>query len=196
MALLALGATEPLVDVHALIPDAIVDLRYATDDNFMHKRVYPVDAACLLLERSASLLVKAAEELRARGYRLKLYDCYRPASVQAELWKVMPVPGYVADPKKGSNHSRGGAVDLTLVTLDGKDVEMPSAYDAFGKTAHHSYAGGSEASRANRELLRAAMEGVGFVKNAMEWWHYDLPDALAHPLRDEPMVRPASRGER
>lgn len=197
VALLALGATDRLVDVHALIPDAIVDLRYATDDNFMKKRVYPADAACLLLERSANLLVKAAEALRAKGFRLKLYDCYRPASVQEELWKVMPVPGYVADPKKGSHHSRGGAVDLTLVTLDGRDVEMPSAYDFFGKAAHHSFTGGSEASRANRDALRAEMERVGFLKNPMEWWHYDLPDAVSYPLRDEPMVRPAgARGAR
>jgi zinc D-Ala-D-Ala dipeptidase len=190
MALLVLGAAaEPLVDVRTVIPDAVIDLRYATDDNFMKKRVYPVGAACLLLERSAAMLVKAAATLRAQGYRLKLYDCYRPSSVQYELWKVMPVPGYVADPKKGSNHSRGGAVDLSLVTLEGKDVEMPSPYDFFGKAAHHGYAGGTEGSRANRERLRAAMEAAGFTKNPMEWWHYDLPDAASFPLRDEPMTR-------
>ncbi len=189
MALLAMGAVEPLVEVRALIPDAVVDLRYATDDNFMKKRVYPVDAACLLLERSATMLVKAAEALRKQGFRLKLYDCYRPSSVQWELWKVMPVPGYVADPKKGSNHSRGGAVDLSLVTLQGKEVEMPSPYDFFGQAAHHGFEGGSDVARANRERLRAAMEAAGFTKNPMEWWHYDLPDAAKYPLRDEPMTK-------
>lgn len=189
--LLALAAApEPLVEVKALIPDVVVDLRYATADNFMKKQVYPADARCLLLEQSAKKLVAAAQTLRAQGFRLRLYDCYRPHAVQFELWKVMPVPGYVADPKKGSNHNRGGAVDLGLVTLDGKDVEFPSPYDFFGKAAHHSFQGGSEAARANRERLRAAMEGAGFKKNPMEWWHYDLPGAGRFPLRDEPFTAP------
>lgn len=177
---------EPLVEVVKVIPDAVVDLRYATSDNFMKKQVYPSDARCLLLERSAKMLVKAADALRKQGFRLRLYDCYRPHPVQFELWKVMPVPGYVAEPTKGSNHNRGGAVDLSLVTLDGKDVEMPTGYDAFSKAAHHGYAGGTETSRKNRETLREAMEAVGFKRNPMEWWHYDLPDAAKYPLREEP----------
>ncbi len=190
-ALLALAlsqAPEPLVEVRTLIPDAVVDLRYATADNFMKKQVYPDGARCLLLERSAKMLAAAAAVLREKGYRLKLYDCYRPRSVQYELWKVMPVPGYVADPKKGSNHNRGGAVDLGLVTKDGVEVEFPSGYDFFGPAAHHSYTGGSQAARDNRELLRTTMEAAGFKKNRMEWWHYDLPDAAKYPLRDEPFT--------
>lgn len=185
-ALLLSAAPEPLVEVPTRIPDVVVDLRYATDDNFMKKAVYPKDARCLLLERSTAMLEKAAKALREKGFRLKLYDCYRPRSVQYELWKVMPVPGYVADPKKGSNHNRGGAVDLTLVTLDGGEVEMPSPYDFFGKAAHHSFQGASAEATKHRELLRTTMESVGFKKNAMEWWHYDLPDAFKYPLRDEP----------
>jgi D-alanyl-D-alanine dipeptidase len=141
-----------------------------------------------LLERSASMLVRAADALRAKGFRLRLYDCYRPHSVQFELWKVMPKPGYVADPKKGSNHNRGGAVDLGLVTLDGGEVEMPSGYDFFGPAAHHGFAGATAVATANREALRSAMEAVGFKKNPMEWWHYDLPDAAKFPLRDEPFA--------
>jgi D-alanyl-D-alanine dipeptidase len=189
LVLLALAAApEPLVEVATVVPDAVVDLRYATADNFMKKQVYPDGARCLLLARSAKLLTAAAEALRAQGFRLRLYDCYRPHSVQYELWKVMPKPGYVADPKTGSNHNRGGAVDLSLVTLDGKDVEMPSGYDFFGRAAHHAFAGGSATARANRDLLRAAMEAAGFKPNPMEWWHYDLPDATKYPLRDEPFT--------
>ncbi len=184
--LLAAAPLEPLVEVTSLIPDAVVDLRYATSDNFMKKQVYPGTARCLLLERSAKKLKVAADELREKGFRLRLYDCYRPHHVQFELWKVMPVPGYVAEPVKGSNHNRGGAVDLGLVTLDGADVEFPSAYDFFGKAAHHGFAGGTAPSRAHRELLRSTMEAAGFKKNRMEWWHYDLPDAAKSPLRDEP----------
>ncbi len=180
------AAPEPLVEVRTLIPDAVIDLRYATSDNFMKKQVYPADARCLLLPRSAKQLKAAADLLRAQGYRLRLYDCYRPRHVQYALWEVMPVPGYVADPKKGSNHNRGGAVDLGLVTLDGEEVEFPSGYDFFGKAAHHTFKGGSDAARAHRELLRSTMESVGFKKNNMEWWHYDLPDAARYPLRDEP----------
>lgn len=180
------SAVEPLVEVATLIPDAIIDLRYATSDNFMKRAVYPTGAKCLLLERSAKLLAKAAERLRASGFRLRLYDCYRPSHVQYELWKVMPVPGYVADPKVGSNHSRGGAVDVSLCTLEGGAVEMPSSYDFFGKAAHHSFTQGTVKSRANRDTLRAAMEAAGFKRNPMEWWHYDLPDAAGLPLRDEP----------
>jgi zinc D-Ala-D-Ala dipeptidase len=183
------AAPDPLVEVTTLIPDAVVDLRYATADNFMKKQVYPSNARCLLLERSAKQLKAAADVLREKGFRLRLYDCYRPHHVQFELWKVMPVPGYVAEPKKGSNHNRGGAVDLGLVTLEGKDVEFPSPYDFFGKEAHHSFQGGTKAALANRELLRSTMEANGFKKNSMEWWHYDLPDAAKYPLRDEPFVQ-------
>jgi D-alanyl-D-alanine dipeptidase len=184
------AAPEPLVEVTTLIPDAVVDLRYATADNFMKKQVYPSDARCLLLERSAKQLKAAADVFREKGFRLRLYDCYRPHHVQFELWKVMPVPGYVAEPKKGSNHNRGGAVDLGLVALDGSDVEFPSSYDFFGKEAHHSFTNGSKASLAHRELLRTTMEAAGFKKNPMEWWHYDLPDAPKYPLRDEPFSAP------
>lgn len=184
------AAPEPLVEVTTLVPDAVVDLRYATADNFMKKQVYPADARCLLLGRSARQLQAAADALRAKGFRLRLYDCYRPHHVQFELWKVLPVPGYVAEPRKGSNHNRGGAVDLGLVTLDGKDVEFPSPYDFFGKAAHHAFKAGSPAALEHRELLRSAMEAAGFKKNPMEWWHYDLPGASRYPLRDEPFSAP------
>jgi D-alanyl-D-alanine dipeptidase len=182
-----------LLDAQARLPDVVVDLRYATSDNFMKKAVYPPEARCLLIEPSLERLDAAASVLRAQGYRLTLYDCYRPHAVQWELWKVLPRPGYVADPKKGSNHNRGGAIDLSLVTLDGGVVEMPSPYDFFGPAAHHGFDGGTATSRANRELLKAAMTGAGFTINPMEWWHYDLPDARRFPLRDEPFTKGSAK---
>jgi D-alanyl-D-alanine dipeptidase len=185
--LLLAGVPESLVDVQTLIPDAVVDLRYATTNNFMKKQVYPDGARCLLVPRSAQQLKRAAETLRAQGFRLVLFDCYRPKAVQFELWKIKPVPGYVADPTKGSHHSRGGAVDVGLVTVDGHDVEFPSSYDHFGKAAHHSFTNASKAALAHRELLRSAMESAGFKKNPMEWWHYDVPGASRWPLLDEPL---------
>lgn len=177
---------EPLLEVVTRIPDVVVDLRYATPDNFMGKAVYPPTARCLLLKQSLERLEKAAAELREKGYRLRLYDCYRPHHVQWELWKVLPKPGYVADPKTGSNHNRGGAIDLGVVQLDGGAVEMPSPYDFFGPAAHHGFDGGTAEARAHRDTLKAAMTKVGFTINKMEWWHYDLPNAKKFPLRDEP----------
>lgn len=186
-----LSAGEPaVVDATELIPDLVVDLRYATDDNFLKRRVYPEDARCMLLKDSAQRLKKAADALRPKGYRLKVYDCYRPRAVQYEMWKIMPQPGYVADPKFGSNHNRGAAVDLTLVTLDGAEVEMPTKFDDFTPAAHHGHTGGTEASRKHREILRGAMEGAGFKRNKMEWWHYDLPGAKKLPVLDVPFTRP------
>ncbi|MBL9037988.1 MAG: D-alanyl-D-alanine dipeptidase [Archangium sp.] len=191
LALVVSATPEPLVEVVSVIPEAVVDLRYATPDNFMKRQVYPAGARCLLVRGVAERLKRASDALRAQGFRLKLYDCYRPHSVQWALWKVMPKPGYVADPRTGSNHNRGTAIDLTLVRLDGSAVEMPSGYDEFSPSAHHGFAGGTEASRKHREVLRAAMERAGFTRNRMEWWHYDAPSPRSFPLRDEPFVAPA-----
>lgn len=186
---------SPLVDAATVVEDLALDLRYATEDNFLKKKVYPDTARCLLLPESARKLKAAADALRPKGYRLKVYDCYRPRAVQWEMWKIMPVPGYVADPRKGSNHNRGGAVDLTLVTLDGQEVEMPTAFDTFTPAAHHGYAGGTEASRRHREVLREAMLGAGFTPNRMEWWHYDLPDAKSRPVLDVPFTTEKQGGQ-
>lgn len=185
-----LAASEPLVEVSAWVPDAVVDLRYATADNFMKRQVYPSNARCLLLEKGARQLKAAAQLLRAQGFRLRLYDCYRPHHVQFELWKAFPKPGYVAEPKRGSNHNRGGAVDVGLVTLEGNEVEFPSAFDFFGKQAHHRYQDASQPALKHREVLRKAMESAGFKPNPMEWWHYELADASKYPLRDEPFSAP------
>jgi D-alanyl-D-alanine dipeptidase len=182
-----LGAgPAPMVPVLSRIPDAVADLRYATADNFMKRQVYPREASCLLVPEAVEKLVQAAEALRAQGFRLKLWDCYRPHSVQYELWKVVSTPGLVADPKKGSKHNRGAAVDLTLVDLQGKEVELPTGFDDFSKASRHAYQGGSEVSRKHRAVLTAAMEAAGFKRNPMEWWHWELPEAGKFPLRDEP----------
>jgi len=186
-----LGSAPPpaqpgLVDATGRISDLVVDLRYATPDNFLHRTLYPPGARCLLLPETLDRLEKAAAALRKEGFRLRLYDCYRPRSVQWQMWQIFPRPGYVADPRQGSNHNRGAAVDLTLATPDGEAVEMPTGFDSFERAAHHGYAGGSASSRANRERLLAAMRAAGFRENRMEWWHYDLPDARRFPALDVP----------
>jgi D-alanyl-D-alanine dipeptidase len=183
-------AASPLVEAKDVVPSLVVDLRYATDQNFLHKAVYPKGARCLLVLDAAKKLKVAADALAKKGFRLKAWDCYRPHAVQEEMWKIFPHPGYVADPKDGSNHNRAGSIDLTLITMDGDDVEMPTPFDTFSKAAHHGYTGGTETSRENRDTLKAAMEAAGFIKIAMEWWHYDSPDAPRRPMLDEPLVAP------
>ena len=178
---------SPLIDAAARLPDAVLDVRYATADNLTGHPLYPA-ARCLLLAPVAGRLVRAAARLRAQGYRLVLHDCYRPLSVQRALWAVMPRVGYVADPRTGSHHNRGAAVDLSLADATGHPVELPTAYDAFGPRARAGAVEGiSAAARRNRGALRAAMEAEGFHVNPAEWWHYDAPEASGAPLLDLPI---------
>jgi D-alanyl-D-alanine dipeptidase len=116
------------------------------------------------------------------------WDCYRPLAVQRKMWELYPVRGYVADPNRGgSHHNRGAAIDLTLVTKTGEPVEMPTAFDTFSRAAHLRYDGGTKSSRAHRDILIEAMEAAGFKPNPMEWWHFDLPNAIDYPILDEPL---------
>ncbi len=173
------------VDVAAWVPDAVLDLRYATERNLVGRALYPSGARCLLLPPVAARLARAAARLRERGFRLRLYDCYRPPSAQRELWRRIPKPGLVADPRKGSNHSRGAAVDAGLATRDGAEPEMPSDFDAFDARGRaFAVSGVPPAARRHRDLLRAAMVAEGFRPNRMEWWHFDAPEARSAPVVD------------
>jgi zinc D-Ala-D-Ala dipeptidase len=172
-----------LVDVTAVIPDAVLDMRYATDDNFTGKAVYPV-AHCKLRRSVATRLAKAAATLRKKDRRLLIWDCYRPKSIQEVFWKLVPDERYVADPKKGSRHSRGAAVDVGLVDKDGKAVTLPTKFDDFSEAAHRSKALEGDAG-AEARTLEAAMKKAGFVGMPTEWWHFDAPDAAKFPLSDE-----------
>jgi D-alanyl-D-alanine dipeptidase len=179
-------APADLVDATRLVPDAVLDVRYATADNLMGRPLYP-EARCLLLRPVAERLARAAASLRAQGFRLRLYDCYRPLAVQRAMWKAYPRKGYVADPAKGSNHNRAAAVDAGLATAEGGPVELPTAYDAFDRRAHAGATEGvSLAARRNRDLLRRAMEGAGFRVNPMEWWHFDAPERKGARVLDVP----------
>lgn len=171
------------VDVAAVIPDAVIDMRYATADNFTGEVVYPV-AHCKLRRSVAKRLAKAATALRAQKRRLLIWDCYRPTSVQETFWKLVPDERYVADPKKGSRHSRGAAVDVGLVTEDGSAVTLPTKFDDFSEAAHRAKAlkgdSGAEARRLERAMTKA-----GFVGMPTEWWHFDAPDASQFPLAND-----------
>jgi D-alanyl-D-alanine dipeptidase len=185
------GERPDLVDVARLVPDAVLDLRYATSDNFLGRPLYP-EARCLLLRPAAERLASAAARLRRRGYRLLLWDCYRPLSAQWEMWRQSPRPGYVADPARGSHHNRGAAVDASLAAADGRPVEMPTNFDAFGPRAHADATDGiSRAALGHRRLLREAMEAEGFLVNPREWWHFATRGAWSHPLLDLPIPEAA-----
>ncbi len=189
LALAASTAPTRLVEVSAEIPDAIVDLRYATPDNVTGRVLYPAGARCLLLRPVAERLARAAARLRAGGLRLRLWDCYRPRSAQWALWRRFPRPGFVADPRKGSNHGRGAAVDLTLAARDGSELEMPTPFDAFEPRARASATNGvSPLARRHRQLLREAMEEAGFRPSRSEWWHFDAPEARRAPVLDVPVA--------
>ncbi len=175
-----------LVDVAALIPDAVLDVRYATTGNFLAEAVYP-RAAVFLKKPTAEKLKKAADSLRAKGFRLRLYDGYRPVSVQKLMWRLKPDPRYVANPQKGSSHNRGAGVDVGLVRLDGSAVELPSDFDEFGPTAH--YGQGTAEAQKNAALLRAEMQAAGFRPLDEEWWHYSDPDGKEWPALDVPFDR-------
>lgn len=178
-----------LVDVSQLLPDAVLDLRYATGRNLTGKALYPAGARCLLLRPVALRLSHAAAQLAAERYRLVLYDCYRPLAAQRELWRRFPRPGFVADPAKGSNHNRAAAVDVGLAGPDGAEVELPTAFDAFEpRAAADATAGVSPTARRHRDLLRGAMEAAGFRVNPREWWHFDAPEARGAPVLDVPLA--------
>ena len=183
------SAAPELVDLTSLVPDAVLDLRYATADNFLGRKLYP-QARCLLLRPAAERLHRAAARLRRQGYRLLLWDCYRPPWAQWEMWRHRPRAGYLAHPRRGSHHSRGAAVDLSLVTLAGGPVEMPSPFDAFDRRARADATEGvSAAARRHRQLLRRALEAEGFLVNPAEWWHFATRDARSHPVIDVPLGR-------
>jgi len=162
------------VDVKLWEPSIYLDIRYATEDNFMKTQVYDCPK-CLLRKKVAQAVIKAHKDLQALGYGgLKMYDCYRPFFVQFKLWEVAPRKGYVADPTDGvgSMHNRGQAVDLTIVDSLGKELEMGTAYDFFGKEAHPGYMGHPKEVIANRQLLAQTLAKYGFGGVKSEWWHF------------------------
>ncbi|MFN7942348.1 MAG: M15 family metallopeptidase [Thermoanaerobaculia bacterium] len=168
-----------------------LDIRYATANNFVGRPLYR-QARAFLQRPAAEALVRVSARLRAQGYGLLVFDGYRPWQVTKLFWDVTPPDkhDYVADPKQGSRHNRGCAVDLSLYDLaTGAEVAMPSPYDSMTDTAHPDYAGGDPAARARRDLLRAAMEAEGFAVYEFEWWHFDFKDWRLYPILDLPFER-------
>jgi D-alanyl-D-alanine dipeptidase len=156
--------------------DFVYDLRYATENNFLKAKVYDC-AECYTRVKTARALLLANSVLLGKGYKIKFFDCYRPNAVQYKMWAIVPNPQYVANPVKGSIHNKGGAVDITLVTLEGEELDMGTDFDFFGKRAYHDNLDLPKAVLNNRLLLKETMEKYGFWSIRTEWWHYNLGTA-------------------
>jgi zinc D-Ala-D-Ala dipeptidase len=181
-----------LVELVKLDPTIHLDIRYATTNNLMHRPMYP-EARSFLQRPAAQALMRVNQSLKAKGYGLLVFDGYRPWSVTKAFWDSATQEQrdieFVANPRKGSKHNRGCAVDLTLFALaTGAEVAMPSTYDEFSERAFPSYQGGSPEARARRELLREAMEAEGFTVYKAEWWHFDYKDWAQYRILDIPFA--------
>jgi len=187
---------SPLVDVATLDDSIVIDIRYATPHNFTGVVLYPV-GRCLLRRAVAERLVRVQQDLRRQGLRVKVWDCYRPFSVQKEFWSLQPDERYVAKPVSkdgkpiaGSKHNRGAAVDLTLIGANGTELDMPSRYDDFSERAHRDYRASSPQARRNMETLERAMVAEGFEPLPTEWWHFDGPGWQEFEILDVPLATP------
>jgi len=160
----------------------VIDIKYATTDNFVKEKIYPC-ARFFLRPKVADALIKVNKDLKTQGYRLKLFDGYRPRPAQQKLWDKVPDPNYVAHPSKGSMHNRGVAVDLSLTDMTGKEINMGTPYDFFGPEAHHDYTNLPKEVLQLRTKLKAIMEKHGFRSIRTEWWHYSFATGT-YPLDD------------
>lgn len=170
-------ADSTFVNLKDYSDDFEYDMKYATEDNFLKAKVYDC-AECYLRLKTVKGLIAANNALLKKGYRIKIFDCYRPLSIQKRMWEIVPNPSYVANPAKGSIHNRGGAVDLSLVDKNGVELDFGTEFDFFGKEASHSYKKLSRKIKNKRQFLRQIMEENGFKALESEWWHYDFKGAL------------------
>jgi D-alanyl-D-alanine dipeptidase len=190
----ALSPDDPyrLVELVKLDPSIKLDMRYATANNFTGRVLYP-EARAFLTVAAAEAVVRANATAKGEGFGLTIYDAYRPWRVTKQLWDATPAgpkKDYVANPKRGSKHNRGCAVDLTLHDLKtGALVEMPTEFDDFSEKAHRNYAGASPAAIANRARLQRYLEQQGFVGLSNEWWHFDFTGWENYPVMDVPFDR-------
>ncbi|WP_348822262.1 M15 family metallopeptidase [Flavobacterium aestuarii] len=157
--------------------DFVYDMKYASDDNFLKSKVYDC-AECYLRFKTVKALIAANKRFMKKGFKIKLFDCYRPLDIQKKMWAIVPNPEYVANPAKGSIHNRGGAIDITLVDFNGKELDMGTSFDFFGKEASHNFPDFSKEIKFNRNLLKKIMLKEHFNSFDSEWWHYNLRAGL------------------
>jgi zinc D-Ala-D-Ala dipeptidase len=151
----------------------ILDMKYATEDNFLKANVYEC-SSCYLRLKTIKFLLEANREFKERGFKIKIFDCYRPIDVQKKMWAIVPDANYVANPARGSIHNRGGAIDITLVDENGNELDMGTKFDFFGPESAHTYQNFSREVLKNRKLLKKIMLKHNFESFDSEWWHYNL----------------------
>jgi D-alanyl-D-alanine dipeptidase len=170
---LRMDPLKKMVELRTTMPAIQYELRYASLNNFMHQQLYKKGDATYLRLPVVNALAKVQQELNEKGLTLKIWDAYRPYRVTVKMWELIKDDRYVADPKKGSAHNRGTAVDLTIVDLkNGKELNMGTSFDNFSDTAHQGFTQLPEEILQNRLLLKTTMEKYGFIALSTEWWHY------------------------
>jgi D-alanyl-D-alanine dipeptidase len=183
-----------LVPVEDIQPPVLPEVRYATRHNFTGEVLYP--SPRIFLHRDAArALTRVQRDLQKRGLGLKIWDAYRPLSVQRKMWDLIRDERYVSDPSKNQGrHTRGTAVDVTLVDRLGRELPMPSDFDDFSERAHRDYRGGTLEQRQHRQLLETVMQRHGFIGFPTEWWHFDLRNWEKYPPLDIPVGTLAAAG--
>ncbi|HYE01370.1 MAG TPA: D-alanyl-D-alanine dipeptidase [Alphaproteobacteria bacterium] len=171
----------PLVEIAPPQFDVTLDLRYATADNLTGRPIYR-RAGCLLRPEAAAALRRAVELAAGLGLRLRVFDAFRPAEAQWKLWEIVPDPRFIADPRQGSSHGRGVAVDLTLEDAEGRPLDMGTGFDEMTERSFHGRTDIPAAAQRHRALLLGVMTAAGWQHEPTEWWHYGLPDPKRFPL--------------
>jgi D-alanyl-D-alanine dipeptidase len=165
------------------IPKLLLELHYATNDNFLHQQLYTTPADAYLRLPAAAALAGVQKELNDKGLGLKIFDAYRPYGITEKIWEAVKDERYAANPATGSGHNRGIAVDLTIIDLKtGKALNMGTGFDNFTDSAHHNFMHFPKEILDNRILLKSTMEKYGFIAFDTEWWHYSLPDPKKYAL--------------
>lgn len=173
------------INLGEYIPELIIELPYYTENNFTGQKLYDEPSA-YLRRGTADKLKDVSNEVAGEGYRLKIWDAYRPTQAQFKMWEIFPDSRYVANPHKGySTHSRGCAVDLTLVDATGQELDMPSGFDDFTPRANREYSDVSPVQAANSRYLEEVMVKHGFVSITYEWWHFVDADREKYDVAEE-----------
>ncbi|NQV55976.1 MAG: D-alanyl-D-alanine dipeptidase [Rhodospirillales bacterium] len=170
-----------IIEITTATHDVEFDLAYATERNFTSLPVY-ANAICYLHREASEILATAIRLASALDLRLKLFDALRPSEAQWVLWNHTPDPDFLADPRRGSPHSRGVAIDLTLIDQKGQELDMGTGFDAFTPLSHHGNIEVSPAAQHNRLTLLGLMTAAGWDFYRNEWWHYQLFNSRDYPL--------------
>ncbi|MBM3468181.1 MAG: D-alanyl-D-alanine dipeptidase [Alphaproteobacteria bacterium] len=174
-------SNNSLIEITESTHNIILDLRYATENNIIGRPIVN-EYRCLLHPDALALLERSIELAKHQGLRLKILDAYRPGYAQESLWAYCSNPNYITPPEKGSPHTRGIAVDLTLVDASGKELDMGTEFDDLSQNSHHVNASVSQQAAANRYTLLGIMVSAGWDYYPMEWWHYQVFNAQKYPL--------------